>query len=241
MKGGLFSGLVALSVAIAGCDLVLDVGAYHERPGSSPAATSSSGGEGVAGGGGTGSSASSTVSSTSAGMPDPCYKEQEAVYISDDHEIVGHQGRCTAAQLADFTVCVENHDFDCLSFYGEPANSDCGTCIRSFTANPIIAALLSALGVASYYAQVTACEAVTQGKEHCLEAVQLDFCRVTACEGCYDDEEAYDACFGYAVEYGCPEVTLPVECESIFYLTPPCNAETVEERVITTATILCGD
>ncbi|NUO49064.1 MAG: hypothetical protein HOV80_09435 [Polyangiaceae bacterium] len=229
--------MAASCAAIAsGCEQVLDVDAYSERA----STTSSSGGGGTGGSGGTTTSTTS-ASSTGSSMPDACFKGQDAVYLGGDTEIAGHQDRCTTAQLDALGDCWFNGDLDCASFFNDGANADCSACVRGTTSEPTVPALMTAFGVQYFYVQVLACEAVAEAKEHCIEAVALEFCRVSACEGCYDDDSDYDSCADYAYREGCSAITLSPDCESIFTTySPDCWSQDLAERLMMTATMLCG-
>lgn len=113
--------------------------------------------------------------------------------------------------------------------------------MRGTPASMVIPAQLTAFGLNYYYTQVVACEAVVQDKLDCLEAVQLELCRLTACEACYDVQPDYYECQDYAVQHGCSDILLPPGCETLLTeLSPECYARTIAERAIETVTVLCG-
>ncbi len=236
MRTWTISWIGALGVAgAAGCEQLLGVDAYQERTTGSTTTTG-------AGGAGGGTMSTTNAGSTSTGtMPDPCFDARDAVYPTGAQVIAGYQGRCTQAQLDALGTCWLGGDLECTAFYADPANADCSACVRGTPSSATVPALMSAFGVRYYYIQVIACEAVAEQKEHCIEAVELEFCRVTACEGCYDDDAAYDDCASYAYETGCSSIELPADCESVFTtFSPECWSQSLPERLVDTAAVLCG-
>jgi hypothetical protein len=227
-----------LVVAAGGCEQLLDAGAYKER---TTEPTGSGGSGGAAGSTTTATTDTTTAASTSAGPTNDCYSERDVVLLEDDHVVAGHQGRCSTAQLAEIASCWLNGDPACATFFGDSTNEDCRDCVRGTPASTIIPAQLTAFGLSYYYTQVIACAMVVQDKPDCLAAVQLELCRVTACEACYAEDPEYYDCMDYAVGAGCSGIALPPACESLFTeLSPECYAPTVEERAVKTATVLCG-
>jgi hypothetical protein len=235
----------ALSVAVlvtalaSGCEQLLDVDAYSERASTTSASTSSGGGAGGSGLGG--GSTTITTSASSTMMADACFEARDAVYVGRGLAIAGYQDRCSPEQLDALGDCWFGGDLDCAGFFNDGANADCSACIRGTPNSTTVPALMTAFGVQYYYVQVLACEAVAESKEHCIEAVALEFCRVSACEGCYDDTADYDSCAEYAYDEGCSAIALPSDCESIFTTySPECWSDSLSERLMKTATALCG-
>ncbi|NUO53534.1 MAG: hypothetical protein HOV80_32180 [Polyangiaceae bacterium] len=243
VRRGRPSGFWLVVLATSGCEQLLEVDAYQER--SSNTSSSTGGGEapgeGGAGGGGS-TTASTTGATTSTGMTNECYDERALIHLSEDLVVEGHQGLCTETQLGEISDCWLSNDFNCVSFFSAPANADCRDCVRGTPAATIVPAQLTAFGLQYYYTQVIACEAVSEGKEdQCLGAVQMEFCRVTACEACYGDDADYYECQDYAVAHGCSDIVVPPECESLFInQAAECYGPTIQIRSVKAATVLCG-
>ncbi len=229
---------------VAGCMLAVGHGCVEGDLPLLPSPSATGGGGGVGGIGGAlgGGALGGGASEGGAPSTPECYREQDIVYLSGDHQIVGHRDLCSADQLAAIADCWQSGDIDCPTFFTNAANAECGACLRGTTSSAVIPVLMWASGLDAYYVEVVACEAVASELEQCIDAVSLELCRVSACETCYGEMDKYQACLSFAGQYGCPAIELTGDCATMFFGPIPteCDGPSAPSRAIQAAQLLCG-